>query len=58
MFITPYERVKTLTTKINQLEDKLMKTAFIPMAEQKKIHDEIRKCREEMELLERRTKPK
>ena len=44
--------------KINELENKLMNSSFMPMVEQKKIHDEIKKYKAEMELLERRTKPK
>jgi hypothetical protein len=58
MFITPFERVKNLMGKINELENKLMNASFMPMAEQKKIHEEIKKYKAEMELLERRTKPK
>ena len=41
---------------IKQLEDKLMNTTLLPMTEQNKIHAEIRKYKEEMELLERRTR--
>jgi len=54
--ITPFERIKTLINNIQKLEDKLMNTGFIPLAEQNKIHEEIRKFKEEIKLLERRTK--
>jgi len=33
MFITPFERVKNLMTKINELENKLMNSSFMPMVE-------------------------
>ena len=56
MFVNAYDKIKTLVTKIKQLEDKLMNTGLLPMTEQNKIHAEIRKCKEEMELLERRTR--
>jgi hypothetical protein len=58
MFETPFSRIKTIVTKIQQLQDKLANANFMPMAEQKKHHDEIKKLREEMALLEKRTKPK
>ena len=56
MFVNAYDKIKTLVTKIKQLEDKLMNTGLLPMTEQNKIHAEIRKCKEEMDLLERRTR--
>ena len=56
MFTTPYERIKTLVNNIQKLEDKLMNTGFLPMSEQKKIHDEIKKLKDEMDALERRTR--
>ena len=58
MIEPPYQRVKNITTKIQQLQDKLMNANFMPMAEQHKIHEEIRKLREEMALLDRRTSKK
>ena len=58
MYITPFERVKTLINKINELEDKLMNASFMPMVEQNRIHEEIKKYKAEMQQLERRTKPK
>ncbi len=56
MMITPFERIKTLIGNIQKLEDKLMNAGFLPLAEQNKIHEEIRKYKEEIKLLERRTK--
>ncbi|MBK7415930.1 MAG: hypothetical protein IPJ38_13250 [Dechloromonas sp.] len=56
MFTTPYERIKNLVNNIQKLEDKLMNTGFLPMSEQKKIHDEIKKLKDEMDALERRTR--
>lgn len=56
MFANVYDKIKTISGNIKQLEDKLMNTAFLPMVEQNKIHEQIRKYREEMELLERRTR--
>lgn len=56
MYVTPFERIKTLIDNINKLEEKLMNTRMLPMSEQTKIHAEIRKCKEEMETLERRTR--
>ena len=56
MFTTPFERIKALVNSIQKLEDKLMNTRFLPMSEQQKIHEEIRKLKEEMDKLERRTR--
>ncbi|MEN9479203.1 MAG: hypothetical protein RLZZ298_598 [Pseudomonadota bacterium] len=56
MFTTPFERIKALVKNIQKLEDKLMNTGFLPMSEQQKIHEEIRKLKEEMDKLERRTR--
>ena len=56
MFITPYERIKNLTQSIQKLEFKLMNTSFIPLVEQSKIHEEIKRCKDEIKLLEKRTK--
>ena len=56
MFTTPFERIKTLVKKIQTLEDRLMNTAFLPMSEQQKIHAEIKKLKDEMDTLERRTR--
>ena len=56
MFTTPFERIKALVKNIQKLEDKLMNTAYLPMPEQNKIHEEIRKLKEEMDKLERRTR--
>lgn len=56
MFANVYDKIKTIVSNIKKLEDKLMNTAFLPMVEQNKIHEQIRKYKEEMELLERRTR--
>ena len=56
MFTTPFERIKTLVKNIQTLEDKLMNTAFLPMSEQQKIHAEIKKLKDEMDMLDRRTR--
>jgi hypothetical protein len=56
MYSTPFERIKDLLGRIKKLEDKLMNTAVLPMTEQVKIHAEIRKHKEEMAVLERRTR--
>ena len=56
MFTTPFERIKALVKNIQTLEDKLMNTGYLPMSEQTKIHEEIRKLKEEMDKLERRTR--
>ena len=56
MFTAPIERVKTLVKNIQTLEDKLMNTSYLPMAEQQKIHAEIKKLKDEMDKLERRTR--
>jgi hypothetical protein len=56
MFTTPFERIKALVNSIQKLEDKLMNTGHLPMSEQNKIHEEIRKLKDEMDKLERRTR--
>lgn len=56
MYATPFERIKTLVNNIQKLEDKLMNTAFLPMSEQQKIHAELKKYKDEMDMLERRTR--
>ncbi|HRK37530.1 MAG TPA: hypothetical protein PK347_04010 [Burkholderiaceae bacterium] len=52
------DRIKKLVAQIHTLEDKLVNTSFMPMSEQKKLHDEIKRLREEINLLEKRTRPK
>lgn len=56
MFTTPFERIKALVKNIQTLEDKLMNSGYLPMSEQTKIHEEIRKLKDEMDKLERRTR--
>ncbi len=58
MHATPFERVKNIVTRIKALEDKLMNTNFMPLPEQKKVHEEIKRLREEMAILEKRTRTK
>lgn len=58
MFSSVYDRIKRLSNKIRELEDKLMNTYFLPVAEQNKMHAEIRKCKEELDVLERQTRSK
>ena len=56
MLIHPLDRIRKLVSRINELEDKLMKASFMPLAEQKKLHDEIHKFKEEIAVLERQTR--
>ena len=56
MFSTSYDRVKKLAEKIRLLEDSLMKANQLSLAEQRQIHEEIKRCKDELELLERRTR--
>lgn len=56
MLPTPFERIKDLIGKIHALEDKLMTTGILPMSEQAQIHAQIRHYKEEIALLERRTR--
>jgi hypothetical protein len=53
---TPMERVKQLINELHKLEDKLMNTGFMPMREQTKIHEEIKRLKEAIATLERRVK--
>lgn len=56
MLINQLDRVKDLVNKIKKLEDKLMNTSFLPMDDQRKIHEEIKRYREEIDMLEKRTR--
>lgn len=56
MLIDQIDRVKGLVKKIQELEHKLVNTSFMPLEEQRKLHDEIRRYKEEMALLEQRTR--
>ncbi len=58
MLIDELERIKKLVASIHALEDKLVNTSFMPLSEQKKLHDEIRKLKDEMDILEKRTRRK
>lgn len=50
------DRVRKLANRIRELEDKLMKSSLMSMAEQQVIHAEIRKCKDELDMLEKRTR--
>ena len=52
----PVGRIRDISARIKLLEDKLMSNKVIPMREQSVIHAEIRKLREELETLEKRTR--
>ena len=56
MLQVPIERLKGLVVQIQKLEDKLMNASKLPMDEQKKIHEEIKRYRDEMAVLEKRTR--
>lgn len=58
MLTDAIDRIKRLVATIHKLEDKLMNTSFMPLAEQQKVHDEIRKLKDEMDMLEKRTRRK
>jgi len=49
-------RVQKYAAQIKALEDRLMGNGIIPIAEQSKIHAEIRRLKKEMEDLEKRTR--
>lgn len=56
MLINQLDRIKKLVFGIQALEDRLMKASFMPLSEQQKIHGEIRKLKEELTILEKRTR--
>lgn len=56
MLIHPLDQVKNLVEKIKDLEDKLVNTSFLTLEDQKKLHQEIKRHKDEIELLERRTR--
>lgn len=58
MLIDEIDRIKKLIAKIHALEDTLMKASFMPLAEQKRLHDDIRKLKDELDMLEKRTRRK
>ena len=58
MLIDEVERLKKLVAMIHALEDTLMNTSFMPLPEQKKVHEEIRALKDEMDTLEKRTRRK
>jgi len=55
-FQAPVGRIRDISLQIKALEDKLMGNAVISLPEQSKIHAEIRRLREELATLERRTR--
>ena len=56
MLINQLDRIRKIVSRIHELEDKLMNTSFMPMSEQQKIHEEIRRLKEEMTTLEKQTR--
>lgn len=56
MFHINYDRIKKLTEKIKQLEDRLMNANHLSLAEQRQIHEEIKRITGELDTLERRTR--
>lgn len=58
MLINEIDRIKKLVAAIRALEDKLVSASFMPMSEQAKLHAEIRKLKDEMDMLEKRTRRK
>lgn len=53
---TTVARIQKHASDIQVLEARLMGNGIIPMAEQVKIHAEIRRLKKEMEVLEKRTR--
>jgi uncharacterized membrane protein len=56
MLINQLTRVKELVQKIRALEDKLVNTSLMSMKDQQQIHADIKRLKEEMDLLEKRTR--
>jgi len=56
MLINQLTRVKDLIQKIRDLEDKLLKTSFMSMRDQQQIHEEIKRYKAEIDMLEKRTR--
>jgi len=56
MLINQLTRVKDLVQKIHDLEDKLLKTSFMSMRDQQQIHEEIKRYKAEIDMLEKRTR--
>ena len=56
MFHTQYDRIKKITEKIKQSEDRLMTANHLSLSEQKQIHTDIKRLKDELDLLERRTR--
>ena len=52
----PIGRIRDISNKIKVLEDRLMSNGVIPVAEQARIHEELRNLRKELETLEKRTR--
>jgi hypothetical protein len=52
----PVGRIRDIGAKIKALEDILMSNRTIPMAEQAKIHADIRQLKKELQDLEKRTR--
>lgn len=55
-FLSPMERIKQLIGQLQKLEDELMSPKPIPMKEQLRLQEEVKKVKEEMKRLEGRVK--
>lgn len=49
-------RIRDVAARIKELEDSLMSSKLIPMAEQSAIHAKLRELRKEQDELEKRTR--
>ena len=56
MLINQLTRIKDLVQKIRDLEDKLVNTSFMSLRDQQQIHEEIKKVKAEIDMLEKRTR--
>ena len=56
IFHAPVGRIRDVAKQIKELEDLLMSNRIIPMAEQARIHAEIRRLKKEQDDVEKRTR--
>jgi TolA-binding protein len=56
MLINQLTRIKDLVQKIRTLEDKLVNTSFMSLKDQQQIHEDIKRIKAEIDLLEKRTR--